>query len=220
MPNEQEQDLFALTQGFPQAPLFNQDAVAQGGYGRPDPGSGIRINGNRPSCFPTIQSTDGAVGRIRPSYRAVDTPIRGRIPAPVSQPEEQQNMEEPRPPERINPFSTGHIGSMEKTAPIAPSIRHALAGRQGTLPLVYNNYQELLRSLTGRWVIADFLIGSVIQRRSGIIAHVGTGYLVLRDPCTQAQTGCDLNALRFLTVLPEGTKPQDSGCNLHKFDRL
>ncbi len=218
MPNEQDLDLFSPTQGYPGAPFFSQGAVSDGGYGQPDPGSGIRINGNRRPGS-SMQYANGAIGKVWPSYRTFDAPIRGRIPAQMSVPQEPQSMEPMKLPSQMNPFSAANASSMNPSVS-SPLIRRASDGRQGTLPLVYSNYQELLRSLVGRWVIADFLVGTVIQRRSGIIMHVGTGYIVLRDPCTQAYTGCDLNTLRFFTVLPEGTKLHDSHCALRKFDRL
>ena len=198
-----------------QDPLPNQIAGVQGGY--------RQTVKRQENSFQAYREYGGyAIGRVRPSYRVDDAPVRGRIPSPS--PEAPQGEPIPQPPAETE-LVAAYTGNVEQNTPIsidqaAPSLRMASNLRQGAMPVGYNNYQELIRTLTGRYVIADFLIGSTIQRRSGIIKHVGAGYIVLHNPCTQAETGCDLLALRFLTVLPEGTMPNDTDCALRKFDRL
>ncbi len=201
MANGQGQDLFSPTQGLSQAPLFHQGDVERGGYGQPDPGSGIRGSASTVPWTIVIEPEPD---------ESVSENISGVA----------QNAASPRRPATVEPTGTA---SMNPAAPMvdmdraAPSVRRAANPRQWPMPSP--NYQELLRSLTGRSVIADFLIGPGLQRRTGIITHVGTGYLVLRDPLTQARTGCDLLALRFLTVLPEDKKDGPASA-LRKFYRL
>lgn len=196
MSNAQEQDLFAPTQGLSRAPLFHQGAVERGGYGQPDPGSGIRGSASTVPWTIFIQPGEFVSENI---------------------PEAAQNAAAPTAVEPVGIGSMNHAASMADMDRVAPSIRRAANPRQWPMPA--QNYQELLKSLTGRSVIADFLIGPGLQRRTGIIAHVGPGYLVLRDPLTQARTGCDLLALRFLTVLPEDKKDGPASA-LRKFYRL
>lgn len=151
----------------------------------------------------------------RPSYRADS--IIGTLPVPVRMPVEDA-LQPPARKESVEVACTGNIKPArmpwepEPQKTVAPSLRK-------TMPAVYSNYEDLLRTLLGRAVIADFLIGTSTQRRTGEIAHVGKGYIVLRDPCTEARTGCDLHALRFLTVLPESTQ-QMPKCDLSAFIQL
>ncbi|HWR22629.1 MAG TPA: hypothetical protein VN366_04050 [Feifaniaceae bacterium] len=178
MPNNHEQDLFAPTQGLARAPLFRPGPLERGGYGQPDPGSGI-------------------------------LPDAGTVPWTVIEPDRYPG---PRAPEASAAREASVPEAFEAAGRMNPAPRQ--------VPSDARDCREVLRGLTGRSVVAEFMLGPVMQRRAGILTHVGAGYFVLRDPFTQAQTGCDLHSLRFLTVLPEDAGADGPSRALWKFGRL
>lgn len=74
--------------------------------------------------------------------------------------------------------------------------------------------QERLCKVMGRFVDCRFLIGTgETTTVSGILKSVGTSFFVLLDPCTNAETTCDLYSLKLLTAYPEGVPDCKMYCN-------
>lgn len=73
--------------------------------------------------------------------------------------------------------------------------------------------QELLCAAKGRFVVCSFLIGTQSAKTiSGFLVNVGSSYFVLRDPCTGVETTCDIFAVKFVSVYPEGVPETQSYC--------
>ncbi len=201
MTNDQGQNLFAPTRGIARASLMHRGAVERGGCGQPDPGSDILEDASTVRWTNVVEP--GESDSARRSHAVQSVSVRQRSLPTV--------------------FQAADTGGVTPDSSTANMERAAASIRQGATarlwPMSAHNYQELIKNLTGRSVIADFLVGPGMQRRTGIITHVGTGYFVLCDPLTAVQTGCDLLALRFLTVLPEDKKTGPA-CALKWFCRL
>ena len=74
--------------------------------------------------------------------------------------------------------------------------------------------QESLMKAVGRFVVCKFLVGAKdITTLSGVLRNVGNSYFVLLDPCTEAETTCDIHALKFITSYPEGVPETPMYCN-------
>ena len=66
----------------------------------------------------------------------------------------------------------------------------------------------------GRFVVCKFLIGTgETISVSGILQSVGSSFFVLLDPCTNAETTCDLYSLKLITAYPEGVPECKMYCN-------
>ncbi|MDP4091382.1 MAG: hypothetical protein Q8930_19220 [Bacillota bacterium] len=61
--------------------------------------------------------------------------------------------------------------------------------------------QGYLRTLVGRFVRVEFLIGtSQLRDREGTLLNVGVSYIVLREAETDDNVMCDLFTIKFVTV--------------------
>lgn len=90
-----------------------------------------------------------------------------------------------------------------------------------TYPVVYSTYQEMLRGIIGRYVIAEFLIGTtMLEQRVGTLTEVGPGYLVLKDPCTNAHVACDMYSLKFISILPPTSATEEALCTFQLFNKF
>ena len=47
---------------------------------------------------------------------------------------------------------------------------------------------------------------------------VGSSFFILTDPCTNAETTCDLYSLKFVTSYPEGVPNYQMYCNQRLYD--
>ena len=58
-----------------------------------------------------------------------------------------------------------------------------------------------LRTIVGKWVRVDFLIGGGIEQRVGILEEVGASYIILNviEPATLLV--CDMFSIKFITVV-------------------
>jgi len=75
------------------------------------------------------------------------------------------------------------------------------------------SYQELLYVSKGRFLVCSFLIGAqTITTLSGFLVNVGPSYFVLRDPCTNIETTCDIYSLKFVAVYPAGEPDPRAYC--------
>lgn len=67
---------------------------------------------------------------------------------------------------------------------------------------------RLLESNIGRWVTAEFFVGSnSLISKSGILMAVSENYLVLYDDATGTEIACDFYSLRFVTFYPLSERP-------------
>lgn len=58
-----------------------------------------------------------------------------------------------------------------------------------------------LKTLIGRIVVVDFLIGSnTLVDRTGQLVQVGASYIVLRDIISSSYTMCDLYSIKFVRI--------------------
>ena len=74
--------------------------------------------------------------------------------------------------------------------------------------------QERICKSMGRFVVCKFLIGTgETISVSGILQSVGRSFFVLLDPCTNAETTCDLYSLKLITAYPEGVPECKMYCN-------
>lgn len=65
-----------------------------------------------------------------------------------------------------------------------------------------NYTQGFLKTLIGRYVKIDFLIGTnMFIDREGTLVAVGISYLVLREPQTHRLVMCDIYSLKFVNIL-------------------
>ena len=79
--------------------------------------------------------------------------------------------------------------------------------------------QETLCNAMGRFVVCKFLIGTgETISVSGLLKSVGNSFFVLLDPCTNAETTCDLYSLKFITAFPEGVPECQMYCNQRLYD--
>ena len=71
----------------------------------------------------------------------------------------------------------------------------------------------------GRFVVCKFLIGTgETVSVKGYLRSVGSSFFVLLDPCTNAETTCDLYSLKFITAYPEGVPECQMYCNQRLYD--
>ena len=79
--------------------------------------------------------------------------------------------------------------------------------------------QERICKAIGRFVVCRFLIGTgETITVSGLLKSVGNSFFVLLDPCTNAETTCDLYSLKLLTAYPEGVPESQLYCNRRLYD--
>lgn len=79
--------------------------------------------------------------------------------------------------------------------------------------------QERICKSMGRFVVCRFLIGTgETITVSGILKSVGNSFFVLLDPCTNAETTCDLYSLKLITAFPEGVPESQLYCNRRLYD--
>ncbi|MCI9194240.1 MAG: hypothetical protein HFF14_01535 [Angelakisella sp.] len=79
--------------------------------------------------------------------------------------------------------------------------------------------QETLCDAMGRFVVCKFLIGTgETVSVKGYLRSVGSSFFVLLDPCTNAETTCDLYSLKFITAYPEGVPECQMYCNQRLYD--
>ena len=71
--------------------------------------------------------------------------------------------------------------------------------------------QERICKSMGRFVVC-IGTGETISV-SGILQSVGSSFFVLLDPCTNAETTCDLYSLKLITAYPEGVPECKMYCN-------
>ena len=65
-----------------------------------------------------------------------------------------------------------------------------------------NYTQGFLKTLIGRFVNVDFLIGTnMFVDRQGTLVAVGISYIVLREPQTNRLVMCDIYSLKFVNIL-------------------
>lgn len=79
--------------------------------------------------------------------------------------------------------------------------------------------QERICKSIGRFVVCKFLIGTgETISVSGLLKSVGNSFFVLLDPCTNAETTCDLYSLKLITAYPEGVPECKMYCNQRLYD--
>lgn len=79
--------------------------------------------------------------------------------------------------------------------------------------------QETLCNAMGRFVVCKFLIGTgETVSLKGYLRSVGNSFFVLLDPCTNAETTCDLYSLKFITAFPEGIPECQMYCSQRLYD--
>ncbi|AOT72159.1 hypothetical protein [Geosporobacter ferrireducens] len=65
-----------------------------------------------------------------------------------------------------------------------------------------NYNQGFLKTLIGRYVKVDFLIGTnMFIDREGTLVAVGISYIVLREPQTNRLVMCDIYSIKFVNIL-------------------
>lgn len=97
---------------------------------------------------------------------------------------------------------------------LPPSQMEAIVSEVDTKTL-----QETLCNAVGRFVVCKFLIGtgeSVSVK--GYLRSVGNSFFVLLDPCTNAETTCDLYSLKFITAYPQGVPECQMYCSQRLYD--
>lgn len=79
--------------------------------------------------------------------------------------------------------------------------------------------QETLCNAVGRFVVCKFLIGTgETVSVKGYLRSVGSSFFVLLDPCTNAETTCDLYSLKFITAYPKGVPECQMYCSQRLYD--
>ena len=79
--------------------------------------------------------------------------------------------------------------------------------------------QAILSQNIGNFVVIEFLIGTgETISVSGLLKSVGNSFFVLLDPCTNAETTCDLYSLKLITAYPEGVPECKMYCNQRLYD--
>ena len=88
-----------------------------------------------------------------------------------------------------------------------------------TQELDTNSLQERICKSVGRFVVCKFLIGTgETISVSRLLKSVGSSFFVLLDPCTNAETTCDLYSLKLITAYPEGVPECKMYCNQRLYD--
>ncbi len=78
------------------------------------------------------------------------------------------------------------------------------------LPETFTNTMYLpgyLRTQIGRLVNVNFLIGTQLVDRAGILTQIGDSYIVLRPLAEKFDVVCDLYSIKFVTVLDPNINP-------------
>ena len=79
--------------------------------------------------------------------------------------------------------------------------------------------QENLSKVVDRFVVCKCLVGTNnICTVTGVLKSVGSSFFILTDPCTNAETTCDLYSLKFVTSYPEGVPNYQMYCNQRLYD--
>ena len=79
-----------------------------------------------------------------------------------------------------------------------------------------NNMPEVMLPISQ---VCKFLIGTgETVSVKGYLRSVGSSFFVLLDPCTNAETTCDLYSLKFITAYPEGVPECQMYCNQRLYD--
>lgn len=86
-------------------------------------------------------------------------------------------------------------------------------------PVDTKSLQQTLTRAIDRFVVCKFLVGTCdTATLSGIMKNVGNSFFVLLDPCTNAETTCDMYSLKFITSYPEGIPDNEMYCNRRLYD--
>lgn len=97
-----------------------------------------------------------------------------------------------------------------------PEVTLPIAAVEGMEPREIDpkTLQERICKAIGRFVVCRFLIGTgETITVSGLLKSVGNSFFVLLDPCTNAETTCDLYSLKLITAYPEGVPECKMYCN-------
>lgn len=98
------------------------------------------------------------------------------------------------------PYQSGGPNMMPPTSPI-PDI--GLERPTGPPVMVNANYlQGYLKTILGRFVRVDFLIGTgTFVDKEGTLVDVGIDYITLREAQTDNLVICDLYSIKFVSVI-------------------
>ena len=102
-----------------------------------------------------------------------------------------------------------------------PEVTLPIAAVEGMEPqgIDPKTLQERICKAIGRFVVCRFLIGTgETISVSGLLKSVGNSFFVLLDPCTNAETTCDLYSLKLITAYPEGVPESQMYCNRRLYD--
>lgn len=64
-----------------------------------------------------------------------------------------------------------------------------------------------LKTQIGKLVKVEFLIGSTITDRTGVLVNVGVSYIILRPIDVNGLLLCDLYSIKFVTIVERPTIP-------------
>jgi hypothetical protein len=72
----------------------------------------------------------------------------------------------------------------------------------------YMQFNGYLRANIGNLMVVEFSCGGLggdcsMWEKTGVLSEVGDDYIVLNDPENCCKTCCDLNAIKFVNIIPE-----------------
>ena len=135
----------------------------------------------------------GRATTTRKEYRMPDEPSDVSV---VTQPQPSAvQAEELRQNPRAIPAPAQ---SVDVLSPSAGAASLSALPENITNPIFTPGY---LQTQIGKGVHVEFYIGGNKSERTGILVQVGTDYLVLASPERGNHTVCDLNSVKFVTVL-------------------